>query len=114
MCGSWRKKHLDCNMRCRPLLEVTRAGDLLSESNSEEEKWIGKVRRPHGCLYVPYGGKEYVFSQHEVLCRNFSPADLASVCRWNIVKYLRERNSYKNAISKLPLPENLKLYIASF
>nr|CAB3263170.1 uncharacterized protein LOC104265812 [Phallusia mammillata] len=89
----------------------TRASDFLSSGNSEGEKWIGKIHRSYGCLYVSYGGKEYVFSQYEVLCRKVYPADLAFICRWNIIKYFQDHHLDKNAISKLPLPENLKLYL---
>nr|CAB3263169.1 uncharacterized protein LOC104265812 [Phallusia mammillata] len=36
--------------------------------NYKGEKRIGKVHRSHECMYVPYNGNEYVFSQYEVLC----------------------------------------------
>nr|CAB3263171.1 uncharacterized protein LOC104265812 [Phallusia mammillata] len=99
---------------CTPIQNAkTWQGDLLPAGNLEGEQRIGKIHRSHGCLYVPHSGKEYIFSQYEVLCHKISPGDLASICRWNIIKTLKNLNLNKEVVSTLPLPESLKVRILS-
>lgn len=31
---------------------------------------VGKVHQAHGCLYIPYSGKELAFKEYEVLTGN--------------------------------------------
>lgn len=48
---------------------VTRSGETLYIGRAEHQRSItvGKIHPSHGCLYIPYGGKEVSLKDYEVL-----------------------------------------------
>lgn len=50
----------------------TSSGEVLYIGRAEHNRsqTIGKVHPSHGCLYIPYGGKEIPFKDYEVLTGN--------------------------------------------
>ena len=51
---------------------TTRAGEVLyiGRVDHNMSQTVGKVHPSHGCLYIPYGGKEMPFKDYEVLTGN--------------------------------------------
>lgn len=47
----------------------TKQGETLfiGRVDHNRSQTIGKVHQTHGCLYIPYGGKELSFKEYEVL-----------------------------------------------
>lgn len=50
----------------------TKQGETLfiGRVDHNRSQTIGKVHQSHGCLYIPYGGKELSFKEYEVLIEN--------------------------------------------
>ena len=107
--GHDRKETLFIGRTCTKLSNSrTWDGQQISIRDVDGAKRLGKIHCSHGCLYVPYNGKEYIFPKYEVLCFKKSPASLKKLCRWEIIQTLHgvyhSKKSILEAIKKLPLP----------
>lgn len=70
----------------------------------------GKIHRTHGCLYIPYSGREYIFHEHQMLMLKKSPGHLKQICRYVILKSMAPYPT-KKSVETLPLPSKLKKFL---
>ena len=66
---------------------------------------VGKIHCSHRCLYVPWGGKEYIYPSYEVLMAKLRPKSLQHLCRNMIITATL---AIPDRIDKLCLPLRLK------
>lgn len=66
---------------------------------------VGKIHPSHGCLYVPWDGKEYRYTSYEVLIARWQPKSLQHLCRNTIISATL---AVPDRVDKLSLPEHLK------
>ena len=61
----------------------TRQGQPINLPNARvtTTQLVGKIHGSHRCLYVPWDGKEYIYSSYEVLMGKFRPKSLQHLCR---------------------------------
>lgn len=66
---------------------------------------VGKIHQSHRCLYVPWGGKEYIYPSYEVLMAKLRPKSLQHLCR-NVI--IAATLAIPSRVDKLSLPSHLK------
>ena len=66
---------------------------------------VGKVFPGHKCLYVPWGGKEYIYPTYEVLMMKISPNSLQHLSRKVIVTATM---GMSDRVDQLNLPAHMK------
>ena len=66
---------------------------------------VGKIHASHNCLYVPWGGKEYIYPSYEVLMGKLRPKSLQHLCR-NVI--ITATLGIPGRVDKLFLPLHLR------
>ena len=66
---------------------------------------VGKIHASHNCLYVPWGGKAYVYPSYEVLMGKLQPKSLQHLCR-NVI--ITATLGIPGRVDKLFLPLHLR------
>ena len=66
---------------------------------------VGKIHASHKCLYVPWGGKEYIYPSYEVLMGKLRPKSLQHLCR-NVI--ITATLGIPGRVDKLLLPLHLR------
>ncbi|XP_076804519.1 uncharacterized protein LOC143448598 [Clavelina lepadiformis] len=111
--GRDRGERLYVGRTCEPLTDGRTASQdpLTTNRLAQDGCRIGKIHPSHGCLYIPYNGREYIFDSYEVLCHKVSPGSLRSICKWKVLNVLHGNNQRKSSIDSLPLPVSLKEFL---
>ncbi len=65
---------------------------------------VGKIHPSHRCLYLPHGGREFLYQTYEALVIKSRPKSLQEFCR-HLIRTLT--NGVPSRIEQLPLPSHL-------